>query len=52
MNKKNKVLSFYTILSLLLCIFAAVVIWLIAKYNSTPDLPAAMAAAELVNSIF
>ncbi len=38
MNKKNKFISVSSILSLLICMFAAIVVWLFAKYNAqTPD---------------
>ena len=41
MNKKNSFISVSTILALLICLFAAVVIWLFAKYNAMADVIAA-----------
>lgn len=37
MNKKNKFFSVSSILSLLLCLIAAVVVWLFAKYHITHE---------------
>ena len=34
MNKNNKIFSVSTILSLLISLIAAIVVWLFAKYNS------------------
>lgn len=42
MNKKNNIFSVSSILSLLLCLVAAIVVWLFAKYNSQPTDPEAM----------
>lgn len=42
MNKKNKIVSVSSILSLFICLLAAIIVWLFAKYNSQPTEPQAM----------
>ena len=46
MNKKNKIFSVSSIFTLLLCLVAAVIVWLFAKYNITHE------AEAMVNNVF
>ena len=46
MNKKNKIFSVSSIFTLLLCLVAAVIVWLFAKYNITHE------AEAMVNEIY
>ncbi len=46
MNKKNKILSVSSILSLLICLFAAIVVWLFAKYDIMSETQAVEAAVS------